>query len=198
MTYWYVKAKYPTLTSRISQLVSFITEDPKHVTLSFNVIFFLSHLLSNRISGRVSAPSDKSLVVWFKRLLNRERSNVTWGKWVGFEFYCAWPLLGSIGGDGINSWMPSWEAETITLAVMCGEWDNLVSSRATAPHRSEHMGRMRMEPPGCCADVLKEVERERKSKGAGENRENWSIWCFNHCGCPPAGFKLWQHFHSSF
>lgn len=71
----------------------------------------------------------------------------------------------ALGVMGINSWLPSWEAEAITLAVMCGEWDNLASSRATAPHRSEHMGRMRMVPPECCADVEEEEGRERKSKG---------------------------------
>lgn len=98
---------------------------------------------------------------------------------------------------GINSWVPSWEAEAIILAVMCGEWDNLASSRATAPHRSEHMGRMRMEPPECCADVWKEEGRKRKSKGVGEMERNRPIWCFNYYGCPPAGFKLWQQFYSS-
>lgn len=70
---------------------------------------------------------------------------------------------------GINSWLPSWEVEAITLAVMCGEWDNLASSTATAPHRSEHMGRMRMEPPECGADVLEEEGRERTSKGGRGN-----------------------------
>lgn len=74
---------------------------------------------------------------------------------------------------GINSWLPSWEAEAITLAVMCGELDNLASSRATAQHRSEHMGRMRMVPPECCADVEEEEgrEREEEQRGQGKLRE---------------------------
>lgn len=71
---------------------------------------------------------------------------------------------------GINSWLPSWEAEAITLAVMCSEWDNLASSRAPGLYRSEHMGRMRMQPPECCADVLVEEGRERgRARGQGKS-----------------------------
>ncbi len=36
---------------------------------------------------------------------------------------------------------------------MCGEKDNLESSTATGLHKGEHMGRMRMETHGYCADV---------------------------------------------
>lgn len=34
MTYWYLKEKWPTLASRVSQLTSFTSEDGKHVTLN--------------------------------------------------------------------------------------------------------------------------------------------------------------------
>lgn len=88
MTYWYVKAKGPTLTRRISQWALCTSENENHVILSFELIFLSScsaffFFLSPGISVRARASSNRYLVVWFNSLLNREPSNVTWGKWAG-------------------------------------------------------------------------------------------------------------------